>query len=128
MGWLCFFICRFLCLVMDGCGMLLPFALLFCPNPELSLSVCQLPKPDYCLCPSSLPSRDCNLTLHCYHVCWGHDECWSVSVAPLSILPLFQSLLFTLIHPPSHVSIGLSFRWVCVLSRECFVELQLCNL
>lgn len=39
-----------------------------------SVSMCQQPRPNYCLCPSSLPHGGYSPTDHCYPVCWGQSR------------------------------------------------------
>lgn len=51
-------VCWILCLVLLGCGVLWFFFFfnhLYASDPGPILSVCQPPRPDYCLCPSGLP-------------------------------------------------------------------------
>lgn len=95
----------------------------------------------YCLCPKvSAPSLDLAILYADFlrQYCWGHrkyscslnaplswdlNELQAVSRSPHLCTSPFAPLLFTLICPPSDVSMHGSLSCVCVLHREPFVEL-----
>lgn len=67
--------------------------------------------------------RDAARLPHYYHSLWSCSGHPTVSAAVIPVLLLVALPHLIPIGPPLDVPLGESFRYVCVLNRESFVEL-----
>lgn len=88
----------------------------YVPNPRLRLNVCYPTRPNFCLCPSGLPSEGCTLILYYCCIYWGPCICCTDCSFLLFLLFPFPSCLHYLLrYSHLHMSqcIDLSDMFVC---------------